>query len=252
MKIIKYKRTSKGRYVISFDEGNEITLFEDVIINNNLLLKNEIDLDLLDKVLEENRVYESFDKAVSYIEKKLRTEEEIREYLKKYEYDDRLIESTINKLKEDRLINDNNYVEAYVNTKVNLTLFGPYKIKRELENLKIDVDIVDKKLNTIDESVWMEKLKKSIDKKMKSLSNKSSKFIKDKLRIDLYNLGYDKEMIEKSLSNIIIDEDESLRKETIKAYNKYSKKYVGNELLYKIKSYLYSKGYRSDNIDLDI
>lgn len=251
MKILKYKKTTKGRYKITFDEADEITLYEDVIINNNLLLKNNIDLQLLEKIIDENKKYEAYDNSLSYIEYKLRTEQEIRDYLEKRGFNNSLIDSTVRRLKDEKLLNDERYVEAFTNDRINLTLWGPYKIKNNLINLGIDENIINEYVDKISNDVWLEKLNKTIDKKIKLMKNKSLNAIKDKLKVDLYDLGFDKEDISYSLSKLEKDDTEAMKKDMKKAYDKLSKKYQGEALKYQIKNYLYKKGYKIDYIDLE-
>ena len=43
MKIIKYKKEKSGKYKIYLEDGTTIDTYEDVIINNNLLVKKEIE-----------------------------------------------------------------------------------------------------------------------------------------------------------------------------------------------------------------
>lgn len=248
MKIIKYKKMSKGRYKITFDTS-EVILYEDVIIRNNLLLLKDIDLETLEKVLKENREYEAYDLSLSYIEIKLRTEKEIRDYLEKKGFDSFLVDETINKLRKDNLINEKFYTEAFVNDKVNLTTWGPFKIKRALLDLGISDEIVDDYLYKIDTNIFKDKLDKIVNKKMISMKNKSLYMIKNKLNNDLFDLGYDKDMISEILSKLEKDDSESMKKEASKAYDKYSKKYSGKELEMKIKSHLYAKGFKVDTLD---
>ena len=40
MKILKFKKTSKDKYKLFLDNNEVITLYEDVIIDNDLLIKN--------------------------------------------------------------------------------------------------------------------------------------------------------------------------------------------------------------------
>ena len=251
MKILKYKKTTKGRYKITFDEAEEIMLYEDVIINNNLLLNNNIDLKLLEKIIDENKKYEAYDNSLSYIEYKLRTEKEIHDYLTKQGFTKELIDETIERLKTEKLINDERYVEAYTNDRINLTLWGPYKIKKNLINLGIDEEIINNYIDTISSEIWIEKLNKTINKKLNLMKNKSLNAIKDKLKVDLYDLGFDSDDINYTLSTLQKDDTESMKKEMSKAYDKYSKKYQGDTLKYKIKDYLYRKGYKIDYIDLN-
>ncbi len=248
MKIIKYKKMSKGRYKITFDT-NEVILYEDIIIRNNLLLLKDVDLETLEQVLKENREYEAYDISLSYIEVKLRTEKEIRDYLEKKGFDLFLIDETINKLRRDNLINEKLYSEAFINDKINLTTWGPFKIKRTLLDLGISEEVIDNYLYKIDTNIFRDKLVKIVGKKMTSMKNKSLYIIKNKLNNDLFDLGYDKDMINEVLSRLEKDDSESMKKEASKAYDKYSKKYSGKELEMKIKNHLYKKGYKVETFD---
>ena len=73
--------------------------------------------------------------------------------------------------------------------------------------------------------------------------------VKNKLKIDLYNLGYNNNLIEENLNNLNLNNNENIKKEYSKAYNKYSKKYMDQELYQKVKSYLYRKGYKIEEIN---
>lgn len=249
MKILKYKKTSRGRYKVTLD-SDEIILYEDVIIKNDFLLRKNVDTFLLDKVLNENILYEAYDLALGYIETRLRTEKEIIKYLEKKGYNTNTISDVLNRLKSNNLINEVKYVEAYTNDKINLSSYGPFKIKRDLSDLGISIEVIENYLNTIDDEVWSNKLDKIIDKKVKSMKNKSLYMIKNKLRADLTILGFDKDMINLKLNTLDKNDEDSLKKEMEKAYNKYSKKYEGDALKMQIKNHLYKKGFITSDIEI--
>ena len=250
MKIISYKKTSRGRYIITLD-NNKLTLYEDVILNNNLLFQKDITLELLEKVMNENNYYEAYDLSLSYIETKLRTESEIISYLEKKGFTKNIIDDTIKKLKESNLINEKLYIEAYANDKINLSSYGPFKIKRNLLDLGLSEDEIDAYLDTISSEVWKSKLDKIISKKVSLMRNKSAYMIKNKLKVDLFNLGYDRNMIDSLLISINLNDEDAIKKEMSKAYDKYSKKYEGEQLKRQIKNYLYKKGFITSDIDFE-
>lgn len=249
MKILKYKKISRGRYKLTTDTS-ELVLYEDVILKNNLLYNKDITLEILEKIMNENIYYEAYDLSLSFIEKKLRTKKEVINYLEDKGFNKRVIDETIKKLESVNLLNVRAYVEAYVNDKVNLCNSGPYKIKKELVNLGIDEEEINEYLNTISEDIWLSKLDKIVDKKMVSLKNKSLFMIKNKLNMDLAIMGYDKNMINEVLSKLTKNDGEAMKKEMEKAYNKYSKKYEGDALKWQIKNHLYRKGYIVSDIEL--
>ena len=249
MKILKYKKTSRGRYKVTLD-SDEIILYEDVIIKNDFLLRKNVDTFLLDKVLNENVLYEAYDLALGYIETKLRTEKEIIKYLEKKGYSTNTISDVLNRLKSNNLINEVKYVEAYTNDKINLSSYGPFKIKRDLSELGISENVIDNYLDKIDDEVWSNKLDKIIDKKVKLMKNKSLFMIKNKLKGDLALLGFDKDMINYKLNSLDKSDEDSLKKEMEKAYNKYSKKYEGEALKRQIKNHLYKKGFITSDAEI--
>ena len=66
MKINKFKKVGKNKYKVIFD-NTELTLYEDVILKYDLLIKNDVDIDLIDKIVEENRSYDVYETALNYI-----------------------------------------------------------------------------------------------------------------------------------------------------------------------------------------
>ena len=248
MKIVRYKKMSKGRYKLTLD-NTELILYEDVILKNDLLRTSNINLELLEKVMKENVYYEIYNMALTYIEIKMRTSKEIKDYLNKKNFNTKLIDEVLDRLNKEGYLNEEKYIDAFVNDKVNLTNWGPYKIKKSLLDLEQDETLINNKLNTINENIWNGKIEKIINKKLNSLKNKSNYMIKNKLKIDLYNLGYDNNSIEENLNNLNLNNNENIKKEYSKAYNKYSKKYMDQELYQKVKSYLYRKGYKIEEIN---
>lgn len=239
MKVNKFKKVGKNKYKVIFD-NTELTLFEDIIIKYELLTRKDIDVDLIDKIIEDNRWYEAYDMALSYIEIKMRNKREIIKYLERKMYDDKVINNVIKKLEDLNLLNEKSYIQAYINDKVNLSSDGPYKIKSQLLDLDFNENDIDDYLKTIPNDIWEEKLKKIINKKKNIMKNKSYYMFINKMKNDLFNLGYDKYMIDDNLSNIEYNSDA-----LIKDYEKCKKKYNDET---KIINSLLRKGYSYEEI----
>ncbi len=237
MKINKFKKVGKNKYKVIFD-NTELTLYEDVILKYDLLIKNDIDIDLIDKIVEENRYYDVYDTALNYIEVKMRNKKELVKYLTNKGFDESLINQTISKLEELGLLNNKSYIIAYINDKVNLSNDGPYKIKKSLIELEFDEKDIDDYLYTIDNNIWKEKLVKLVNKKKTIMKSKSYYMFINKMKNDLYNLGYDKDMIEEELSKINY-ESNAISKDFEKACKKFKndKTKITNSLLRKGYSY---------------
>lgn len=199
MKIEKYESINNGQYKIYLSDGTILKINSDVIINNNLLYKKEIDNTLLNKILKENDNANIYNKCVKYISARLRSKKEIIDYLKKLNIDNTA--DIIDKLTKNNLINDEVFTKAFIKDKINFTSYGPYRIRQELNKYNIDNEIIDKYIKDIDEEILIGKIDKQINKMIKSNRKYSSNILKSKIYNNLYNNGFDKDMIINILNN---------------------------------------------------
>ncbi len=243
MKIIKYKKIGKSKYKVFFDKTDMI-LYEDVIIKYKLLSIENININLLEKITEDNKYYEAYDKAINYVSIKLRNELELKKYLEK-SFDEKLIFDVINKLKKNGYLNDNVYINAYIHDKILLSTDGPIKIKEYLLNNGFEEKLIDQTLNKIEENIWIEKIKKTINKKNNTGS--SYNFVL-KMQNELYYKGYPKELVNEVLKYVDLNDDLNLNKEIKKNIEKYKKKYRNSELKNRVIKSLLIKGYSYENI----
>ncbi len=240
MKIIKYKKLKGNKYEIILENNEKIVLYEDVILQEELLLKKEIED--INHLLRINYQYELFDVSLKYLNHHVISIYGMKEYLLRKKYMDNDIQKTIDKLIEKGYLNDDYYAKCYINDHVNLTNDGPIKIIKHLENHNIMNTIYQKYLDNY-QDIWEDRIQKYIDKKKKS-NNKSLYYFKNKILIDLLNLGYDKDMINNILNRVSLDNlDEIKEKEKNKIRSKLEKKYTGTELERKIKEKLWQKGF---------
>ena len=249
MKIIKFKKLSKDKYKVYLEDGTNINLYEDVIINNNLLLTKEIDEEKIDNILAENSDIHLYGIALNYISVRMRSKKEIKEYLIKKGVTPNKIDEVIDKLVKNGYINDFNFAKAYAKDQMVLTPNGPYKIKMGLIKYGVKEDIINEVIDEIDNNILIEKLSNLMEKQIR-IKKGASNMLKLKLINYFSNLGYDKSMILDVMSNYKIKTDiNKLKKEYDKLFIKYSKKYEGNELEYFIRNKLYQKGYAKEEIE---
>lgn len=248
MKIEKYERLKNGKYKVYLDNEDTITLYEDVILNNNLLISKHIDN--LEDLLSENNEYEAYNKAVKYISIKMRSKKEIKAYLSKC-YEEDIINRIIDKLVKNGLINDSKYVYAYYLDKINLSNDGPNKIKDNLLKLGIREDVINENI-TVDKKVIYDKLNHLIDKKIKTSKGYSGNILKQRLISYFITQGYDIDMINEIINTKNLTNIEEGIKEYNKLLNKYKNKYDDYKLESYIRSKLYAKGFDLDEIKRNI
>lgn len=242
MKVEEIKKTKTGKYKVTID-GKSITTYDDVILKNKILYQKEIDEKTYTQIGIDSIYYDNYHKALNYILRKLRSKLEVRMYLEDLETSDKDIEKILNRLEEIGFINDVNYAKAYISDSIYLKNDGPHKIKSYLLSQEIDEEIIDNELNKIGREVIYDKMEKIILKKLKSDRKSSAYQLRQKIVIDMVNLGYSKDIAIEILENYDIDDGAKLKSEYKKLYNKYSKKLKGYDLEKKIKEKLYSKGF---------
>ena len=128
-KIIKFKKSKGNTYILYFD-SKSITLYDDIITKYELIRKKEISDEELESIEKENHKLAAYYKALAYINIKVRSEKEVKEYLKKQGFLEQTISYTIQILKEKKYIDESRYIELYIEDSIRLKLDGPEKIKR--------------------------------------------------------------------------------------------------------------------------
>ena len=250
MKIKTFKKIKGNKYSVLLDNDEEINLYDDVIVKYNLLVNKELDDNKLKEITKYNSKMDAYYLSIKSLNKKMRTRKELYKLLKKNDIEDSVINEVINKLYEDNYLNDQRYINAYINDQVNLGSIGPNKIRNDLLELGFNANEINVYLENIDDSVWEDKINKYITKKLKSSNNLSAKKLKQKLAIDLVTKGFCKDSVLSLIDNYEFKTDEGL---LIKEYNKIKKKleikYSGSELNYHIKSKLYNKGFSGEEIE---
>ena len=249
MKINKFKKIGSNKYRIYFD-NETLVIYEDVILKYNLLYKKDIDTDLLLQINEDNYKASIYDSAIRYIGIRMRSIKEVKEYLNKKKYDNKDIESVVNKLIEQGLLNDKKFAISYVNDKIYLTKSGPDKIKNELIKLGINEKDIHNAFNNIDNGALMDKLNKIIDKEIKLNVKLPINKMKNKIITRCINLGYKYEDIIEILNTCNLNSNSDIKSEYDKLYKRYSNKYSDEyKLKTTIKSKLYQKGYSIEDIN---
>ena len=247
MEIIKFKKNKDNTYMVIFDNNLSLKLYDDVIVKYNLLSNKILNDQMLTEISDYNDYLLGYYKAIKYIMKKLRSEKEVRIFLEKLEIKKSDIDKLILKLRNDGYINENNYLKAYINDQINLSLTGPDKIKDNLKKLGFSDEDIDNYLIEFD-AIWVGRIEKIISKKLKLNRNLGKNKLKLKIINDLVNMGYKKYDIISVLDSVHLDDKDILLKEYQKALRKFEAKFKDN-LEYKVRDYLYKKGFDLNEIE---
>jgi len=247
MEIVSYKRKKNNVYEVKFDTGDKYDLYDDIILEYELLIDKNIDKKKLEKILQDNSLYDAYYVSLKYINVKMRTKLEVRKYLLKREFSNNVIDYAIDRLIKEGYINEERYIQAYINDSVNLSLIGPRKIIENLKKLGLDAVLVVEYINNVDEKVWIEKAQKIVDKRAR-VNKVGEALFKNKMMSELSINGFYNEHIHQVIDGIKLETDDIFLREADKTYNKLISKYVGNELMLKFKNKMYLKGFDSEKI----
>lgn len=244
MKIDKYKRMSTGKYKVLFVNGQELLLWEEVILKYDLLLKKEIDSNTFDDIRISNQMWDVYYDALKCLKRHFMSIGELKNVLIRKEYNIDLIEAVLEKLIEQKYLDDDLFCSSYINSQLMSSNKGPNKICLELTNKGVSSEIVYSKITVFTKELQEEKIRKLISKGLKGNHTRGGNVLKNKIISDLVNLGYDCGTILGIIDNYdFFSNDLLAKKEYDKLYRTLSKKYSGEELLYRIKQRMYQKGF---------
>ena len=241
MEILNIKKKKNGEYQITLSNQTILSVYAETIIKYNLLANKKFDEKYWQEIINFNNEYKAYYEAIKYLNVKLRTKKEIVAKLEKNGYLKSTIANVIAILEQQNYINDELYIKSFIADQINLTLNGPQKIKRTLQNLGFNMNLITQ---------YLEKIRKIINKKIKANHNLSKISLINKIKINLLNLGYSQDLINKGLQDIeILDDYNALEKEYQKELRKLSRKYKDKELETKLKYNLYKKGFSLEKIE---
>ena len=243
MKILKFKKKPNGKYSVYLDDGREFVYYEEVILQYELLLKKEVEEKDLLTIHQTNLEYDVYYVALNSIKSRFKSIYELREFLRKKEYPEEMIDHAIDKLIEQRYLDDRLFAKSYINTQMITTSHGPLRIKNDLYNKKVSSSIIEEEIALFDEESQIEKMKKIIERLIRSNRTRGGLVLKQKIINDLKTQGYEYDLISRIISSYSFPQDKDLaKKEYDKLYKKYSSKYEGYELANKIREKMFQKG----------
>ena len=187
------------------------------------------------------------EKALVFIDFKMRTISEVKKRLKKEVADEELINKIIKILKEKKYLNDNFYIESYVNEKLEYDFVGPRYIKEKLIGKGIHYDLIDQHLIRYSDNQQYNKINEFLKNELKFPIKKP--YIKAYLSLKrkLVNKGFSLNIVESALQSNkdeikeMTDDLPLLKRELDKLFKKYD---IANyEEKNKVVKSLLSKGF---------
>ena len=113
---------------------------------------------------------EAKEKAVNYLVLSLRTEEEVKNKLRKLNVEEDVICEVTEYLKGIGYIDDSKYVDAYLRQSVSIPKYSVYEIKMKLIQKGINKNLLSEKLSEFNKSAYEKKIvEKLLNGKLKGM-----------------------------------------------------------------------------------
>lgn len=256
---ITIQKKNKSRYNIFLDSGSGeeywMSVDEDIIVSFHLRKGLEVNKEDLEKIIYEENVRKAYNKAINFLSFRIRSKKELVDYLTKNEIDEETIQVVIERLTKEKYINDIEFSNAFVRSRIHLTLKGPGFIKKELMDKGIREEYILQSLKIFTYEDQLEKMKKLLEKKRKIRSKSSAHEENQKLITVGLQQGFNIDVIKEALSEINgdLDDQEERDWEGVvyqgeKAMRKYNQ-LKDWERRQKVKQFLYRRGFSIELID---
>lgn len=248
---ISTQKKNNGRYNVFIDRGNGeefgFGVSEDVLISYSLAKGKDINEAEWREILFEDSVKKAWNMAIHFLSYRMRSVKEIRDYLQKKEIESAVIDQVIDRLKNQRYIDDDEFAKMFVDSRKRSSTKGPLAIKRELKKKGISEQETAEALNRFSETEQIEAAAAFAEKQAKRHRKKSSADMKRSIMQALAGKGFSRDVIDAALSKAELEKSESeewqaLTTEAEKASRRFGK-YEGWDFNQRLKQHLYRKGY---------
>jgi len=204
----KIQKISINSNVLVFlDSGETLRISYESYSNHNLQSNMEIDQELYLKLSDESCYLNCLYKALSYLGRSSKSIAQMRIYLTKKGFPEKIIQQTIEYLMEKNYLNDYNFALHYIKNKIASGKKGALVIKSELIKKGVNRHIIEEALqesNAYD--VDMDALYEMALKKYKSIKDKDNAY--GKIFSFLINRGFDYRAISSVLQKLKLNNNE--------------------------------------------
>ena len=201
MQIEKYEKIGKDKYRLYLDNGEVIDTYDEVILNYDLLLKKEVDSVTYSKIFVDTRIYEAYLAGLKYLMVRIRSTKEMVDYLKRKNVEEDDISVVIERLKQEKALDDEYFCQCFVKDKLRFTTMGPWKIRDELKRQQIEPVIIEQSMEFMNEDIILEKIEKLVDKQIRANHKLESQKLRNKIYHNLLGLGYSSAQIVEVLNS---------------------------------------------------
>lgn len=198
---LKPQSRRTDRYNLYLDGSYKLPVSANTVLAAGLHVGLEISEEELLKVQEAAEIGNAHDKALSYLDLRRRSTKEIRDYLKRKEFDSLVIQQVVDRLTNVGLLNDEEFARAWVRDRLLLKPRSKRALSAELAQKGVSRQLCDLVLGDMEEGSETRALIEAISRKLRH-SKYATRENDDKLIAALLRDGYKYSDIKSCLSQI--------------------------------------------------
>nr|WP_295971349.1 recombination regulator RecX [uncultured Bacillus sp.] len=253
---ITTQEKNKERYNIYTDEGSgehyAFSVDEAVLIQFGLKKGMDLDSLLYTEICYEDDIRRTYNLALNYLARRIRSESEVRAYLQEKDIDLPIIQEVVLKLYDYKFLDDEQYALSYVRTQMNTTDKGSVLIERELKERGINSKHIEEAMEQYPFEAQFEAAQKLCRKMAGRNYRDSERVLRQKLEQMLIRKGFPFNIISEAVSASFPiqsnNEFEALKYQAQKLHRKYEKE-SGYDYERKMKQALFRKGFSLEQIE---
>lgn len=192
---IYYHKKNSSICDVHFSDNKKITLDNSYIGKYFLVEGSEISDKQLEKIISENEYDRAKEKAFFLLTYRDHSVYELKVKLRKRDFDEKVIDKTIEYLLENGYLNDKKFSEIYLNELLNTKRSGMMIIRKKLFQKGLSRELISNLLDDLDDEIFHNNCLFHLQKKRKLLEKKHDENIKNKLYNYLSRKGFRYETI---------------------------------------------------------
>ena len=151
-RIIKIElNKSKKKVILHFDDSTSLIVGYTTANRNSLHTGMDISSEQKKEMVHANELQGCLEKAIRLLAYRPRSELEIKQYLYKHGYRNNTIDETMEKLKSQDLVNDEDFASYWRDNRLSLNPKSRRMLKYELKSKGITGELVENTLSTVDD-----------------------------------------------------------------------------------------------------
>lgn len=140
---IKQQIKRQDRYSIFIDGKYSFSLSENELMQSGIRLNREYTTTELEELKQTAVLDKAYMRSLDMLSRRARSEWELRDYLRRKDYEPEIIDQIITRLKKLQYIDDYNFAKAWVDNRRLLKATSKRKLSQELKQKRVEQSVID-------------------------------------------------------------------------------------------------------------